>query len=270
MAAILIIIGFIAAALVVRKIVLNHSFNQEIKRMFSLSPICSNKIFHSAILKDLPEPVQRHFRYILKEGQPYISYTRLKHNGQFRTNQANNWINIQGEEYFTTSKPGFVWIGRTTTFTAQDMFVDGKGRLVVFLLSLYSLMDLKGNKIDQGELLRWLGESVWFPTNLLPSDFLHWEPIDRYTAKMTFNYKGISVFYIVSFNEIGEITQLETKRFMGKENLETWIGKISNYKELGAIKLPMNIEAIWRLPKGDYSYAKFNLKELDYDTPKRF
>lgn len=270
MVMILFTIGFITIVLVIRKLNLTYHFNKEVEQVFSQSPIISNKIFHHEILTGLPEPVQRYFRHILKEGQPYISYIRLKHNGQFKTSQDKEWENIKGEQYFTASKPGFVWKGTTAMFTARDMFIADKGRLVVSFFSVYNIVNENGKKIDQGELLRWLGESIWFPTNLLPSEFLYWTPIDQYTAKMIFTYNGLSLFYIVSFNEIGEITQLETKRFMGEESLETWIGKISNYKELNGLRIPTTIEAIWRLPKGDYSYAKFNVTELDYDIPRRF
>jgi len=45
---------------------------------------------------------------------------------------------------------------------------------------------------------------------------------------------------------------------MGEENLETWIGKMSGYKEINGIIIPANIEAIYRLKEGDYSYARFN------------
>jgi hypothetical protein len=68
------------------------------------------------------------------------------------------------------------------------------------------------------------------------------------------------LFYIVTFNEIGEITQLETKRYMDKENLETWIIKTANYKAMNGVLVPTVFEVMWRLKKGDLCYAKFNVK----------
>lgn len=155
-------------------------------------------------------------------------------------------------------------------FTARDMFIADKGRLVVSLLSLIKVVNGKGEKFNEGELQRWLGENVWFPTNLLPSEHLKWFPIDSKTAKLTFNYKGLSIFYMVTFNEIGEITQMETKRYMSKDKRETWIGKLSDYKEMNGITVPTTIEAIYKLEKGDYSYAKFNVTKLEYNQPKKF
>ncbi|MDB5060748.1 MAG: hypothetical protein JWP67_591, partial [Mucilaginibacter sp.] len=144
------------------------------------------------------------------------------------------------------------------------------GRLVVSLFSIYNIVDGRGKSFDQGELLRWLGESVLYPTNLLPSEKLQWSAIDTRTAKFTFNYKGLSLFYIATFNHTGEIIQLESKRYMDKGNLETWIIKLANYKEMNEIVVPTAFEVLWRLKKGDFSYAKFNVKKIEYDKPGRF
>ena len=131
-------------------------------------------------------------------------------------------------------------------------------------------MNAKGKQYDQGELIRWLGESVLFPTNFLPGKNLQWESIDSLSARLTFNYNGQSLFYIISFNNIGEITQMETKRYMNEKNLETWIIKLSNYKAINEIMIPTSFDVIWRLKEGDLSYAKFNLKEIEYNKPEKF
>jgi hypothetical protein len=215
-------------------------------------------------------PVQRYFKYVLKEGQSYISYVSLLHDGQFKTGLDKGWTDIKGEQYFTTERPGFIWKGSTSLFTARDMYIADKGRLIVSLLSLYNVVDGQGDSFNQGELLRWLAENVWFPTNLLPSDKLKWIAIDENTAKLTFSYKGMSLFYIVTFNSSGGIIRMETKRYMEKDKLETWIGKLGGYKETNGIVVPTSIEAIWSLEKGEFSYAKFNVTKIVYDQPQLF
>ena len=264
------VIGLLAISLFIGKVNLSAQFNKEVKQLFSQSKTISDKTFSYAQLSGLPEPVQRYFEYVLKEGQQYISYVRLTHRGQFKSNQNKDWVNIEGEQHFTTEKPGFIWKGKTSMFSARDMYINDKGRLVVSLFSLLNVVNKQGEKYNQGELLRWLGESVWFPTNLLPDKYLQWIPIDTMSAKLTFNYNNLSVFYIVSFNNIGEITQVETKRYMGEENLETWIGKLTEYKQINGIVVPTTIEGIWKLEKGDFSYAKFNVKKLEYNKPEQF
>ncbi|MET3980266.1 hypothetical protein ABIB62_002393 [Mucilaginibacter sp. UYP25] len=149
------------------------------------------------------------------------------------------------------------------------MYISDKGRLVVSLFSLYNIVNGKGKKFNQGELLRWLAESVWFPTNLLPSESLQWLAMNKNTAKLIFTYRGMCLSYIVSFSN-DEITQFQTSRYMGNEKLETWIGKLGAYQKINNIMVPTKIEAIWRLANGDFSYAKFNVLRIDYNLPEKF
>ncbi len=264
------IVLFLVLIIVIGKINLSVKFEREVKELFSQSKNISDRVFHKNQLLGLPEPVQRHFNFILKEGQPYISYARIKHDGKFKTGLDKSWIDIKGEQYATTEKPGFIWKGTTLMFVARDMYISDKGRLIVSLFSLFNVADAKGEKYNEGELLRWLGESVMYPTNLLPNEKLQWSAIDSNTAKLTFNYKSLSLFFKITFNEIGEITEMETKRYMGENNLETWIIKPSIYKEINSVMIPTSFDVLWRLEEGDFSYANFNITEVEYNNPKRF
>ncbi len=264
------IIGLILTILFFRRIQASVVFSKEVKTLFSQSKNRSTQVFHKSQLDKLPEPVQQYFNHVLKEGQVSISFARIKHVGQFKTGIDKDWINIKGEQYATTEKPGFIWKGTTSLFVARDMYIADSGRLVVSFFSLFNFVNVKGAQYDQGELLRWLGESVLYPTNLLPSERLHWSSIAAHTAKLTYDYKGLSLFFKVTFNEIGEIIEMETKRYMDEKNLETWVIKVSSYTEFNKVLIPTAFEVMWRLEKGDFSYAKFKITEVEYNKAEKF
>lgn len=150
------------------------------------------------------------------------------------------------------------------------MYIADKGRLVVSLFSLFNVVNAKGKQYDQGELLRWLGESILYPTNFLPSKRLNWSSIDAHTAKINYDYMGHSLFFKIVFNEIGEIIEMETKRYMDKKNMETWVIKASSDRELNHVLIPTAFEVIWRLEKDDFSYAKFKIIEVEYNKAEKF
>jgi len=267
----LIFISLGAITFLAGKINLSIRFRKQVQKLFSLSKNISNKKFYQQQLDSLPEPVQRYFKHVLKDGQPYVSYVRLKHNGQFKTNLTKDWVNIVGEQYFTTEKPGFIWKGKTAMFVARDMYLADEGRLIATILSTINVVDIHGKQqYDESELLRWLGESGWFPTNLLPSEKLKWTAIDNSSAKLSFDYNGLSLYYIVHFNSANEISEMETKRYMNEKRLETWIVKPNNYEERSGIIIPMQAEVFWRLKEGDFSYAKFKVTEIEYNRPEKF
>lgn len=265
-----ILIAIVVLTLIIGKINMNIVFKKQVKTLFADSKNISNQIYSVKQLENLPEPVQKYFNYVLKDGQPYISYARIKHGGQFKSGFDKGWANIKGEQYATTEKPGFIWKGTTLMFTARDLFISDQGRLVVSLLSVFNIADATGEQYYQGELLRWLGESVLYPTNFLPSEKLQWLPIDSHTAKLTFDYKGLSLFFKVTFNEMGAITEMETERYMEENIVETWIIKATNYKKLNNVIIPTNFEVLWRLQEGDFRYANFNITEVEYNRPEKF
>jgi len=266
----LIITAIACLILVLGSLIFKFRFKSEVKKLFLSSKKISGKVFSYDQLNGLPDPVQRYFRNVLKEGQPYISYARLKHDGQFKIDLKKDWVNIQGEEYFTAQKPGFVWKGEVPFAVGCDMYINGNGRLVVKLLSIIKVVDGKGEKYDQGELLRWLTESVMIPTALLPNENLKWIPINSESAELNYVYNGISLSCLVFINDKGEITGFEARRYMNETTLEKWTPRCSDYKEVDGIKVPTKFEAIWSLESGDYSYAKFNVKEIEFNKPEKY
>ncbi|MEO6851161.1 MAG: DUF6544 family protein, partial [Mucilaginibacter sp.] len=89
-----IFIAIIATILITGKINLSIKFNGQVKQLFAESKSITGKKFSYQQLVGLPSPVQRYFKHVLKDGQPYISYIRLKHDGQFKTDLKKDWVNI--------------------------------------------------------------------------------------------------------------------------------------------------------------------------------
>ena len=108
-----------------------------------------------------------------------------------------------------------------------------------------------------------------FPTALLPSENLQWEPIDNNSAKVIFTDKNLTIEGVFYFNEEGQITQFKTKRY--KDNtLENYTGYYGDYRTVDGMKVPFYLEAVWNLESGDLSYAKFKIDRIEYNNPQKF
>ena len=73
----------------------------------------------------------------------------------------------------------------------------------------------------------------------------------------------------IYFNEEGQITQFKTKRYKDK-TLENFTGYCDHYRSVDGIKVPFYLEATWNLESGDWSYAKFKIKKIEYNNPSKF
>ncbi len=57
---------------------------------------------------------------------------------------------------------------------------------------------------------------------------------------------------------------METRRCMGEDRLETWVGRVGDYEEAGGMKIPMKTEALWKREDGEHSYARFTVRKIHH------
>jgi len=270
-----IIILFIAF----NKILLHQKIVKEIDMLINEGSKTQPKTVSFEDLKELPEPVQRYFQYTLKEGQEYIRFVRLKQDGEFRMKGNQPWMPIKAEQYFTTESPAFLWRVKLNMLPlvwieGRDMYYQGKGNMLIKLLSTLTLADATGNEIDVSSLIRFLAEAVWFPTALLPNDYLEWKEIDSNSARVIIKYKGYTASGVFTFNEKGEIIKfVSNDRYMesdGKYFQEQWSGYYRNYQQFEGIKIPTQGEVEWNLSDRDLPYARLKITEIQYNIMEKY
>jgi len=270
-----IFITVIIASLSVGIAMFGQQVEKEVKRLYANSKDISKVHYSVNQITNLPEPVQRYFKYSIQENQNYISFVKLKHEGIFRQSQGQVWMPMVGQEYITTENPGFVWIGKMKPYPllwidGKDEFIDGKGNFQIKLLSLFTVADTKGKESDESELLRWLAETPWFPTALLPSKYLHWESVNSSSAKAVVEYGKIKATVVFSFNEQGQIIKLNADRYRTVNNTfskDKWVGYYRDYTKVNDVMIPKEIEAAWNFSSGEFSYAKFKITDIKYNDP---
>lgn len=256
-----------AAALLASRWLVARHIRQDVAELFSLADTGPAKTYDPDQLADLPVPVQRYFRHVLKPGQPYLRSVRLWHDGQFKTDLKKDWIAIRGEEYFRADTPNYIWIGTTAWFSARDQYVAGRGSLTVRLLGTLPIVQGSGPSFDQGELLRWLAETVWFPTSLLPGGWVTWSPVDDHSATLTVTDQGLTVSCLMSFNENDELVRCQAQRYRDETHLATWVCRLSDYRDWHGLRVPTQGGAAWVIDGEEKPYARFVLRDIAYDKP---
>lgn len=251
------------------------SIRREIEKLFGEQNRRSKGfIIKEADLTGLPDPVQRYMRYSGVIGKNRISNVRLRQTGFIKMNPEGSWIPLEAEEYYTVDPPAFIWFGRArmmpfVTFEAVDRYIDNTGRMQVKLLSLFKLVDTAGPELDQGAMMRFLNEMIWFPTGYL-SDMVKWDSIDNDRAKATFSYGNKEVSAEFHFDVLGRVTNFITDRYrsVGKSfQLEKWSTPVYTYADFDGLNLPVTGEALWHLDSGDFSYIKLEIVDVEYDNP---
>lgn len=266
------IIVLVASSVTVGNIIFKRKGNSEVAELLSRIREPKSKVVTEDDIRGLPEPIQRYLRYTGVIGKERIRAVRLKQKGFFRLGDRH-WMPFEAEQYYTTDPPAFVWTVSMKAFPllsvkGRDMYHEGKGNMLIKLPPFITITDARGDEIDQGALVRYLNEIMWFPTAYL-NDYIQWESIDSTSAKATMSYQGVTASAILYFNEKGEMTDFVAQRYMtvdGKYDLETWSTPIIEYREINGMRLPVKGEGIWKLSSGDFPYIKLEITDIEYNN----
>lgn len=244
----------------------------EAKELFNKSAKISPDVLTEEDIKGLPEPVQRHLKYAQIIGKEKIRNVRLKQKGFLRQKEGQKWMPLEAEQYYTTDPPAFIWAGKIKaaplfSITARDMYSEGKGNMLIKLLSTFTVADTKGKEMDQATLMRYLNEIMWFPAAYV-NDYIQWKPVDTHSAKATISNHGLTASAVLYFNEKGEMTNFIGERYSTIDNkMTTWSTPIKEYKEIKGVRIPAKGEAVWKLKSGDFCYIKVEIVDIEYNIP---
>jgi hypothetical protein len=227
-------------------------------------------------LDGLPAPVQRYFRAVLPDVAPIVATAAVTHAGTFNMGETKDqWKPFTSEQRVVTQAPGFVWNGRIAMLPGvpvlvHDAYVAGEGLLRPAIFGLITLVNLQGKgEIARGELMRFFAEAAWYPTALLPSQGVRWEPINDTSARATLTDGPISLTMTFTFSADGLITSVlaesRGRTVAGKVIPTPWEGRWSNYQRQGGMLVPMTGEVAWLLPEGAKPYWRGTITALDYE-----
>jgi len=272
------VLGVAALSILVGRLRFRSRVTVEIRTLFSKASASVGPVQLKARWDALPEPVRRYLRCAIIKDAPAIRTARMKHGGWFRTKPDQRWLPIEGEQYFTAAKPGFVWNASVRPaplvwIEARDHLLSGHGNMLVKLLSLSRIADASGPEIDQGASLRWLAECAWFPYAFVGDQIL-WEEIDAHSARATLLHEGLPVSAVFEIDDDGKLIFMHANRYRevgrGRSILNQWTGRCSDYREFNGFRVPTSVEVAWELESGRFTYARFQVNVLEYNIAKRF
>jgi len=247
----------------------------ELKSFLSKKEV-EKRIVTAEMIDELPPVVQKWLKRSNIVGKEIIQLAYLNQRGEMKTKPDGSWMSVDAEQYITANPPGFLWIADVKSsflhLSGRDKYEEGRGHMLIKLFSLIPVVDAKGKEIDQGALLRYLGEIVWVPSAAL-SDYITWEEIDSTTARATMSYGGMTASGIFKFDENGDFVSFEADRYYYRKEgstLERWIITAKkNYKEFGGIRVPVTLSVAWKFETGDFTWYKLEIREINYNIQRK-
>lgn len=226
-------------------------------------------------LTALPEPVRRYLEAVLPSDAAPIERARIEHVGSFDMGGATaNWKAFRSTQEVRTQRPGFVWDARISmapgvTAFVHDAYVAGEGVLHAALAGLVTVMEQPSSpELAQGEALRYLAETPWYPTALLPGHGVRWEPIDDAHALAVLEDGDTVVSLRFAFGDDGLVERVYTearyREVDGAQVATPWEGRFWRYERRDGYLVPIEGEVAWLLPEGARPYWRGTIERITF------
>jgi hypothetical protein len=227
-------------------------------------------------LDRLPAPVERYLRLVLRPGQPMIAAVHLRHTGTFNlSDSSQRWVPFTSDQRVITRRPGFDWDARIAVapgiaVRVHDAYIGGEGLLHAALLAMFPLVIQRGTpELAEGELMRFLAESPWYPTVLLPDQGVRWEPLDEHSAVAILADGRVSASLVFHFAPNGLLESVRSERrgrlVAGVSVPTPWQGRWSDWRWMNGVRVPTRGEVAWLLPAGPLPYWRGQVTAIDYE-----
>jgi hypothetical protein len=221
------------------------------------------------LIADLPEPVQRSLRRSGVVGRRIPDVVTVWQEGRIRTSPERRWLPFTAREQYRLDQPGFVWnaalkMAGMTLGRATDSLDDGHGRMKVRLLGLFTVVDEVGPEMDQGSLMRWLNETMWFPA-AWATDVISWEPIDAVSAVGAVRSGENEVRGEFRFHPSGQMVDFLADRYrdVGERfEMTPWCTPITGHNRFEGIEVPTTGSAVWLVEGGTFEYIQIRVTKI--------
>lgn len=221
---------------------------------------------------EVPPPVARFLGRSVLAGQKRIRTARLDQAGEFFLN--GSWHPLTAHQFVTTSPPSFMWDARIQmapfmSVYVRDSYVLGHASMRARMLAFYPLVDQANRReLQEGALMRYLGEAVWLPTRLMPGDGLSWSAVDDGHADATLTDEGVSVTLRFTFDPDGAVTEVFSparyREVNGSYVKTPWRVRALGQEVKGGVRLMSPAEAEWILPEGPQPYWRGRIESVEY------
>lgn len=263
------VIGFAVAAALAGSSSWNRVTRAEIAMLKPASP--DPGLFDAASVSELPAPVARYLRTAITDGHPIVRGAIATQAAEFFIN--GGWHPLTATQHFSVSPPGFVWDARIEMaplmpVRVRDGYVRGGAMMQASMYGVYPLANQVDNpKLNAGALQRFLGESIWFPTALLPSSTVTWTARDDHSATASLTDGPTVVTLLFEFGDNGMPVAISGDRYkedQGQYSIQRWLITCGESTIKDGMTIPLRCEVAWMVNGVRQPYWRGRISSIEY------
>ncbi len=223
-------------------------------------------------IEHLPEVARRYLRAMGVVGRGRDRSFRVSFAGRFRRRPDEQWMPCEVWQYDSAVPVARIFhlrlrMAGIVPVLGRDTYVNGRGRMVIRPLDLFTVGDDAGEEFDIGELVTWLNDAVLIAPGFLLRENIEWAAIDDRSFAVSVRDVGRSVSAQVFLDERGlPVDFRTTDRFLASTDGRTrpvrmeWSSPIDEMGEIAGRRVMTRARAVWQMPEGPFCYADFTMK----------
>ncbi len=206
--------------------------------------------------------------YAMPAPPPSAAGVRMTQRGALRMAPDRRWIRLGAEQTIDAVGLGFRWAARARfagvlPVRAVDAVEGGRGLFTIRVAGIRVVHET-GPVADRAEFIPFLSEIPWCPS-LYDHPGLAWSRAGERALRVSATVGGAPADFTFQVDGEGRVLAGETMRPYGsgsKAVPRRWTVSLSDYVEMGGMRIPKRGAATWWLPEGPFEYVR--LEVLDH------
>jgi hypothetical protein len=228
-------------------------------------------------LERLPAPVRRYLVYAGALGKPKVVNVRAVFQGSMKRSVDAGWMDISSNQYnWFDDRARLFYVTSSIfgiPFDGLHMYIENGATMQIRVASIFQVADARGEKMTGGETVTLFNDMCFLAPPTLIDTSIQWKTLDSHRVEAKFTNRGNTITAVISFNGKGEMTDfVSNDRYLSADGKTyesyPWSTPVSDYREYDGRKVAAYGEAVWHMPSGEFTYAKFRLQEIEYNCRK--
>ncbi|MFP4289313.1 MAG: DUF6544 family protein [Bacteroidales bacterium] len=222
-------------------------------------------------IEHLPVLVQDYLKYARVLNKPIPYNVKITFDAQMR-GKGQDWFDMQTEQYnfFDASERFFFLEAKVKGLPAKGYhrYKENISSMNVKLFSAIPIVKKSGEEMFEAETVTLFNDMCFLVPASLIDKRIEWEEIDHESVKAHFTNQGVTISAILYFNEKGQLVNFisDNRWDINEMKQIRFSTPLSQYKEINGFMLPSYGEAIWHYPEGDFTYGRFQVKNVEYNV----
>jgi hypothetical protein len=242
-----------------------------------LKPCPEDSVVREEDLAYLPGPVRNYLHFVGAVGKPKVCNFRAEGSGSLKRSPGSRWMDIAVQQYNFFDDPARLYYVRSSLFgipfDGLHAYLCDNATMKINVAYFLPVIDAGGEKMMMSETVTLFNDMCLLaPATLISSNVL-WETVDPLSVWARFTHNGITVAAMLYFRENGGMARfVSDDRYMAADGKTfaryQWSTLVGEYRDFNGRKVPVYGEAAWQMPEGAFTYARFMLKEIEYNCPE--